>query len=100
MPRTKKVETTTAYDEKAVEEKEVQTEVSVEEKKPEPKETPKTENRFYDDDSVKIVSLKRAGKKIVANTGKIIEFDSNGAATVSGVEAKYLLSCPGIELAK
>ena len=72
---------------------------TVEEKKPEPKETLKTENRFYDDDSVKIVSLKRAGKKIVANTGKIIEFDSNGIADIKDENyVANLIELDGFEL--
>lgn len=59
-----------------------------------------TENHFYDDETVKIKSAKRAGKAITANTGKSIQFDSEGIAEVSGIEAKYLLTCPGFELVK
>lgn len=59
-----------------------------------------TENHFYDDETVKVKSVKRAGKTITANTGKSIQFDSEGIAEVSGIEAKYLLTCPGFELVK
>ena len=73
------------------------TEVNASEDKAESQ--PKTENHFYDDETVKIKSVKRAGKTITANTGKPIQFDSDGIAEVTGLEAKYLLTVPGFELA-
>jgi hypothetical protein len=51
-------------------------------------------------EKVRIRSEKRAGKKIMANTSRIIEFDSEGIAEVSPEEAGYLLSCPGIKQVK
>ncbi|MCQ2242477.1 hypothetical protein [Treponema sp.] len=124
MARTKKEVSTAAFD--AVEEKAVETaaetstaettevnasedkadevmgnsettEVNASEDKAESQ--PKTENHFYDDETVKIKSVKRAGKAITANTRKTIQFDSDGIAEVTGLEAKYLLTVPGFELA-
>ena len=47
-----------------------------------------------DDDSVVIVNEKYSGKKTVTSEG-MIEFNSEGKATVSGKLAKSLLSIPG-----
>jgi hypothetical protein len=45
---------------------------------------------------IKIVSIKRAGKTIVAVTGKPIVFDEKGEALVNSIDAAYLKSCPGL----
>lgn len=57
--------------------------------------------KFTDTDDVKIISKRRAGKSITANTLNVITFDENGLATCKGLEARYLLeSGLGFELAK
>ena len=47
---------------------------------------------------VLIVSEKRKGKTIVAVTGKLITFDSEGKAKVNRADAEYLKNCPGFTI--
>jgi hypothetical protein len=106
MPRaTRKEVSVTASD--AVEEKaeeaggsgaEIREANPPEEKKEEVKKVEPAER--ISGEKVRIRSEKRAGKKIMANTSRIIEFDSEGIAEVSPEEAGYLLSCPGIKQVK
>jgi hypothetical protein len=45
---------------------------------------------------VEVISAMRAGKTIVAVTGKPITFDKDGKAMVDPQDAEYLNSCPGL----
>ena len=49
------------------------------------------------DGRVAIVSKARAGKKIVAKTGEVIEFGADGKASVRAEDAAYLSACAGFE---
>ena len=46
---------------------------------------------------VAIVSKARAGKKIIAKTGEVIEFGADGKASVRAEDAVYLAACAGFE---
>ena len=46
---------------------------------------------------VAIVSKARAGKKIIAKTGEVVEFDKDGKASVRAEDAVYLAACAGFE---
>lgn len=77
-----------------------ETEKESEEEK-EQKTKNKKEYKFSDEDDVKIISKKRAGKSITGNSLNVITFDENGMATCKGFEARYLLdSGLGFSLAK
>ena len=62
------------------------------EKAASPKKAPPIDGR------VGIVSKSRAGKKIIAKTGEVIEFDADGKASVRAEDAVYLAGCAGFEL--
>ena len=49
------------------------------------------------DGRVAIASKARAGKKIIAKTGDVIEFDKDGKASVRAEDAVYLAACAGFE---
>lgn len=49
------------------------------------------------DGRVAIVSKTRAGKKIIARTGEVIEFGADGKASVRAEDAVYLAACSGFE---
>ena len=49
------------------------------------------------DGRVAIASKARAGKKIIAKTGEIIEFDKDGKASVRAEDAAYLSAIAGFE---
>lgn len=107
MPRTAKNPAST--DEKILEAKEGQetpeTKTEEVQETPETKKDNKTEKsvklNFADDDDVVIISEKRAGKSITANTLNVITFDEKGKATCKGLEARYLLeSNLGFKLGK
>ena len=49
------------------------------------------------DGRVAIVSKARAGKKIIAKTGEVIEFGSDGKASVHAEDAAYLSAIAGFE---
>ena len=44
-----------------------------------------------------VVSKARAGKKIIAKTGEVIEFDAEGKASVRAEDALYLSAIAGFE---
>jgi hypothetical protein len=54
-----------------------------------------TDPEKADSGGVEIVSTIRAGKTIIAVTGKPITFDKDGKATVHPRDAEYLNTCPG-----
>lgn len=49
------------------------------------------------DGRVAIASKARAGKKIIAKTGEVIEFDKDGKASVRAEDAAYLSAIAGFE---
>lgn len=59
--------------------------------KVEKEKTKKEKPAVIKDGLIKIVSKKRAGKSIVAVTGKVITFDKDGCAAVDAKDAEYLL---------
>lgn len=84
------------------ENKEIKEETKKEsEEEKEQKTEKKKEYKFSDTDDVVIISIKRAGKSITANSLNVITFDEKGKATCKGLEARYLLeSNLGFELGK
>lgn len=49
------------------------------------------------DGLVTVISKTRAEKSITAKTGKVIQFDKDGKASVELEDALYLKECPGFE---
>ena len=50
------------------------------------------------DGMVTVCSKSRAGKRILARTGSVIELDGEGKARVSPEDAAYLAKCPGFSV--
>ena len=44
-----------------------------------------------------VISKARAGKKIIAKTGEVIEFGADGKASVRAEDAAYLAACGGFD---
>lgn len=112
MAKTTKAKSTPSIDEEKINSGVEVTETTKTTEKTDNKDTSKDEEKegskpkvkelkFSDTDDVVIISTKRAGKSITANTLNVITFDEKGKATCKGLEARYLLeSNLGFELGK